>query len=408
MLDRKAKMNEEEKKALAAEVAKATQESARGMIKGEVAQAIIAPEAVEAMARAVADKIPAAPKLADKAAEQRSELNESLRKMAETRQGEIRANIIGSTLPAATTLTGHGEELVPTTTTNAVVEPRDWNGLVDRFAYNFQMPTQSVRIPTVDAVTANINAEGDVLGYQGLTTGMINLRAYTLNAIVPMTKEFVRNAQVDVYAMLGRLARQAFAKLRDQIVLGTMTGQSSSTAYAPMGILTNASVTRSQLAATKTAYTDLKLENLITAYGAMDADSEPIFVAHRSVLANMAIEKNTAGNYMWDWNAYFAGRLPFGMRFEESKLLPSMATASQAGTDFAMLADFSDVIHGWNQEMTVEISDQAVLTNDAASNRTVQLNAFQDELVFFKVVSREGFALYKPADNFIVFKTAAS
>lgn len=401
-------MNDEEKKALAAEVAEATQEAARGMVKSEVAEAVIAPETVEAMARAVADKLPAAPQVVDKVAEKRSQINADLRKMAETRQGSVRANVIGSTLPAATTLTGHGEELVPTTTTAAVMEPSDWNGLVDRFAYNFQMPSNSVRIPTVDSVTANINAEGDVLGYQGLTTGMINLRSYTLNVIIPMTKEFVRNAQVDVYAMLGRLARQAFAKLRDQIVLGTMAGQSASATYAPMGILTNTNVPRSQLAAGATAYTDLKLENLITAYGAMDANSEPIFVAHRSVLANMAIEKNQAGNYMWDWNAYFAGRLPFGMRFEESKLLPSTAATTQANTDFAALVDFSDVIHGWDQEMTVEISDQSVLTNDAASNRTVQLNAFQDELVFFKVVSREGFALYKPAGNFIVFKTAAS
>ena len=401
-------MNEEEKKALAAEVVKATQEDARSMIQGEVAQAIISPEAVEAMARAVADKLPASPKIADKAAEQRSEMNENLRKMAESRQGEIRANIIGSTTPAATTLTGHGEELVPTTTSNMVLTPNDWNGLVDRFAYNFEMPTQSVRIPTVDAVSANINAEGDVLGYQGLTTGMVNIKSYTLNAIVPMTKQFVRNAQVDVYALLGRLTRQAFAKLRDEIVIGTMSGQSSSAAYAPMGILTNTSVTRSQLAATKTAYTDLKLENLITAYGAMDADSEPMFVAHRSVLANMAIEKNAAGNYMWDWNSYFRGQLPFGMRFEASKLLPSTATVSQAGTDFAFMADFSRVIHGWNKEMTIEISDQAVLTNDAASDRTVQLNAYQDDLVFYKVTSYEGFLLYKPADNFIVFKTAAS
>lgn len=400
-------MNEEEKKALAEEVAKATQESARGMVKSEVAEAIVAPETVEAMARAVAEKMPA-PKAVKSVADEHKEVDAQLRQLAEDKKGVVRANIIGSTLPAATTLTGHGKELVDVTTSNQVFGPDDWNGLVDRFAYNFQMPTTTTKIPTIDAITANINAEGDVLGYQGLTTGMVNLRAYTLNAIIPMTKQFVRDANVDVYAMLGRLARQAFAKLRDNVVLGTMSGQSSSTTYAPMGILTNSSVTSYTLASGDTDYVDLKNEDLLLAYGGMDSDSRPIFVAHRTVLANLATEKNSAGVYYWDWNRYVNGETAIGLRYEESKLLPSIAASSQAGTAFAVLADFNNVIHGWNKEMTVEISDQAVLTNDAASNRTVQLNAFQDDLVFFKVTSYEGFALYKPADNFKKFVTAAS
>lgn len=401
-------MNEDEKKTIAAEVASATQEAARGMVKSEVAEAIVAPETVEKLARAVADKMPAKLRVANEEEDKAAEVNAQLRQLAEDKKGVVRANIIGSTLPAATTLTGHGKELAGETVSTQVFEPNDWNGLVDRFAYNFQMPTATTKIPTIDAITANINAEGDVLGYQGLTTGMVNLRAYTLNAIVPMTKQFVRDAQVDVYAMLSRLARQAFAKLRDNVVLGTMSGQSSSTTYAPMGILTNSSVTAYTLASGDTDYVDLKNEDLLLAYGGMDSDSRPIFVAHRTVLANLATEKNSAGVYAWDWNRYINGETAIGLRYEESKLLPSIAASSQAGTAFAVLADFNNVIHGWNKEMTVEISDQAVLTNDAASNRTVQLNAFQDDLVFFKVTSYEGFALYKPADNFKKFVTAAS
>ena len=401
-------MNEEEKKALAEQVAAATQESARGMVKDQIAEVMVDPETVEKMARAVADKIPAAPKLGETAAQERKAINEDLRSLATGKKESIRANIIGSTLPAATTLTGHGQELVPETVSNQVFVPDDWNGIVDRFATNFQMPSNSVKIPTIDAVTANINTEGDVLGYQGITTGMVNVKSYTLNVIVPMTKEFVRNAQVDVYALLNRLARQSFAKLRDQIVLGTLSGQASSSILKPMGIMTNASVTRYTLAATKTSYTDLKNEDILLAYGNMDSETRPMLIANRTVLANLATEKNNAGVYYWDWSRYMSGETAIGLRYEESKLLPGISTASQAGTDFAMLADMSRVIHGWDQEMTVEVSDQACLTNDAASNRTVQLNAFQDELVFFKVVSREGFVLYKPADNFVVFQTAAS
>lgn len=67
----------------------------------------------------------------------------------------------------------------------------------------------------------------------------------------------------------------------------------------------------------------------------------------------------------------------------------------QAGTDL-IAGDWNKAIVGLRQDITVEISDQSVISNDAGA---VVLNLFQANAVAMKVVMRVGFVTANPVTN---------
>jgi HK97 family phage major capsid protein len=299
--------------------------------------------------------------------------------------------------PVNTQDAGSGKEIARVINAESIIKPTQKPGLVDRFAYHYPMAADTVSVPTVDAILAQRSREGELRSFGGLKTGVVNLHAATLSAIVPMTRELVDGAVEDMGSVFALLGSQAISLIRDKWALGLLG--------ANEGILRNTAVQKRVLATGKTKYTDLSSDDLMIAYGMLDDATSPIFLTHRSVATNLAIEKTATGNPIWDWGLFGQGKTALGLPFETFSLLPSVATPTQTSTEFAALADMGSVVHGIAQSVEIQRADQAVLSD---SDGQVLFNAFQQKMYFFMISVREDMVLYKPDKNFVSFKTGVA
>ncbi len=104
----------------------------------------------------------------------------------------------------------------------------------------------------------------------------------------------------------------------------------------------------------------------------------------------------------------FGGQLPATMwdiPYSTSAVMPKNADSSQAGKKFLALANFENLIHGDSKQYTMEISNQATITDTDGSTL---INLFEQNMVALKIYGEIDIQLSNPDKAFAVIKTSAT
>lgn len=299
-----------------------------------------------------------------------------------------------------------GAELVPTYVSDSFIGVAQNYGLIRKHARKWPMQGNNENIPTITSVTAyRVGTDTTAINSSQPTTGAIQLRAKTVGAIVPVSKVLLQNATGNLVDAITFLVGKAIAKLEDEWGFkGLGAGE---------GIFQNTSVPVFTMASTNTTYAKATADNLLSVEDLLDENflSESIrWIMSRSVLNVFRRERAAVGADKQGFllPGYAADNTPptlWGYPYDTSAVMPKVADGSQAGTKFLSLVDYENVIHGDAMQYTMEISDQATITDTDGSTL---INLFQQNMVALKVWGLVDIQLSNPSKAFGVLKTAAS
>lgn len=367
-------------------------------ITAGVKEAVV-PQVTEAVLAKMKEELPARKDVfGDKA-------DAELREQKETAADYLRKLSVGQDTKALSAGTStSGSELVPTYVSSEVVRVAGKYGLTRQFARKWPMQGMNENVPTMDSVSAYRITEGNKITSSQPTTGSLALRAKTIGVIIPISRKLLQNATIQVVDVLNVLIGEAIAKLEDQ---WAMLGLA-----ATEGVFQSVDVTGVTLGSGETDYVDAVPEDLLDVLDKVDDNisedrlrwvlSRSVFNGFRKQRAAVGADKqgflfqgfgNTAPATMWD--------IPYSL----SPVMPKTTEVSQAGKKFLALVDFGSIIHGDNQAYTLEMSEQATITD---TNGSTLINLFEQNMVALKVSGEIDIQLANPASAFAWLKTAAS
>jgi len=298
-----------------------------------------------------------------------------------------------------------GSELVPTYVSDQIITVAQKYGLVRKYGRSWPMQGVNENVPTMSTVQA-YRLAGDTAAVTASqpTTGAVQLRAKTVGVIVPVSKVLLQNATSNVVDAITMLAGKAIAKLEDQWgFLGLGVGE---------GVFQTVGVPVVTMANTMTTYNKITAENLLDCMDAIDENflgDSMRWIMSLSVLNNLRRLRSVVGS---DKQGFLlqslGGTLPptlWDLPFDTSAVMPKNSTGSQPGTKFLALVDYDNLIHGDAMQYTMEISDQATITD---SDGETLINLFQQNMVAIKIWGLIDIELSNPTKAFAILETAAS
>lgn len=302
--------------------------------------------------------------------------------------------------------TGNGAELVPTFISDQIISLTEKDGLVRKLARKWPMGGMSEKVPTLSSLTAyRIGTDGAKITSSAPTTGGLTLTAKTVGVIIPVSKRVLRNSSVKLLDALSVLASEAFATLEDKwAILGLASGE---------GVMQHASVPTKTLGSGKTSYTDVAPEDLLDVISLMKEEAltgEKLrWVMSMSMLNHFRKLRYSIGSDKQDF--LFAGmgdKTPgtiWDIGYDTRSFMPKVSDSSQAGKKFLALANFDYVVFGDENVYTMDVSDQATVTDTDGSTL---INSFEQEMVAIKFTESIDIQLAEAANAFGTAKTAAS
>ncbi len=254
-------------------------------------------------------------------------------------------------------------------------------------------------LPTVGSISVSRVNEATAIPAVKPTFGKIDITIKKLAAIIPMSNELLKDANVDVVNLLSVLAAESFAKYEDEWgFLGKNSGE---------GIFQNASVSVLTMAATKTTYAQVTADNLLDAISLLDESAVAgakwymtfsVFNVLRKLKDNNGqylVQPPTGGQPATIWN----------MPVEFVRVMPKTSVGSQAGTAFLAVGDLSYMLFADKKEYSFEISNEATITD---TDGTTAINLWQQDMSAVRVMERIDIELAEAAKAFVVVKTNAS
>lgn len=304
-----------------------------------------------------------------------------------------------------------GSELVPTYVSDQIVMQALNYGLIRKYAYKWPMQGINENIPTMTTLTA-YRLAGDTAAITSSqpTTGTVNLRAKTVGVIVPVSKVLLQNSTANLVDAITYLAGKAIAKLEDTWgFLGLNTGE---------GIFQNASVPVFTLGSGNTTYSSVSAENLLDVENLLDenfvsSDSNTLrWIMSRSVLNVLRRQRsiingtpNQPQGFLLPGYGVDTPPSLWDHPYDTSAVMPKVSDGSQNGKKFLSLVDYENIIHGDAMEYTMEISDQATITDTDGSTL---INLFQQNMVALKIWGLVDIQLSNPSKAFANLATSAS
>ena len=298
-----------------------------------------------------------------------------------------------------------GAELVPTYVSDQIITVAQKYGLVRKYARSWPMQGINENIPTMTTLQA-YRLAGDTAAITASqpTTGALQLRAKTVGVIIPISKVLLENSTADLVDAITQLAGKAIAKLEDQWgLLGLGVGE---------GIFQTSGVPVHTLDSGHTTYAAVTAEDLLSAEDLVDenfigenfrwAMSLSILNVFRKLRSVVGSDKQ---GFLFEG---FGGSLPATMwdiPYDTTAVMPKNSDNSQAGKKFIALVNYDNLIHGDAKQYTMEISDQATVTD---TDGTTLINLFQQNMVALKVWGLIDIAVANPTKAHSVIATAAS
>lgn len=293
---------------------------------------------------------------------------------------------------------GDGGYIVPVEFSNEIIRVANDYGVVRRLARKMPMKHQVQNVPTAQGVTVNRVSEGATIGASKPTLTRTVLTAKKLVALIPVTNELLDDADPDVVQLISLLAAEAFAGKEDTWGLeGLASGE---------GIFQNTNVPKVTLASTKTHFTDVTLDDLLSMQSLLKAKavSGARYVMHNTVLNNLRAIKDSYGRYLLGDPVNSNPTTIWTLPVETTDALPA-ASATAAATAFIALANFNYMLFGDRKQMTMEISRDATVTDTDGSTT---INAFAQDMSVIKITERVDIELVEPTKAFSYVITAAS
>jgi HK97 family phage major capsid protein len=213
------------------------------------------------------------------------------------------------------------------------------------------------------------------------------LSANKAGVIVPMTRELLEDANVDVVKFLQGQFAQAFAKTEDAAGLN---GTSPFT-----GVLQDSNVTSVTMATGATTFDAVTLDNLIDLTAAVPsyAQAGAAFIMHPTVYSYIMKLKTTTNAPIFD---VATGKLTIlGYPVYLSNAMPSTSAVS---TPFILFGNLKNVLFGDRKQIEIALADQATIGTD---------NLFAQDMVALRAIERVAINVALP-EAFAKLVTAAS
>lgn len=298
-----------------------------------------------------------------------------------------------------------GAELVPTYVSEQVILQAQKYGLARKYAQKWPMQGINENVPTFTTATAyRAGSDTAALNSSAPATGAVQLRAKTLAVVIPISRVLLQNATPFLVDTLTLIASRAIAKYEDEwAILGKASGE---------GVFQNTNVPVTTLASTNTTYAKTTAEDLLSVIDSVDENfvsGAMRWIMSLSMLNNLRRLRSVVGT---DKQGFLlenlGGQLPatlWDFQFDTSAIMPKNSDVSQAGKNFMALVDWSNVIHGDAMEYSMEMSDQATITD---TNGSTQINLWQQNMVALKIWGLIDIELANADKAFGILKTAAS
>lgn len=294
-----------------------------------------------------------------------------------------------------------GTELVPEYYQSTIVRIAKEYGLARRKGR--VVPVQGKTYwPTLTDISAyKIGERGRITAGKPVT-GQFILDPEKLAVVVPMSRELLQDANIDVVNAIAALAAEAFAKLEDDMAFGI--GASS----AGEGIFKKNGVPSKTL--TGTAFSDATFEELLEATELLDESvvnsaewvfSRSVFNILRKKRFEISSDKQ---EFIFGAPSQDAPATLWDLVYNLHRSMPKLAD-SAADTNFIALANFNDLFIGDRQEMTMDITTEATIVDtDGSTTRYL----FQDDMVGIRFIQRLDIDLANHTKSFARVKTAAA
>jgi HK97 family phage major capsid protein len=229
---------------------------------------------------------------------------------------------VGSEFEARTLVSASGTGVVGTSFYNQVIEVAQSVAPLLQYARVINTTGgDNLQVPVLSAYsTGAIAAQGSAISSSDPTITNITLGAYKYGVLVPISKELLADAQVDINALVAREAGKAIGYAAGgHLTTGTGTTQ-------PFGIVTGAG------SAVTSGTAGLSADDLITLLYSLDPEvrNDPSFAYMVSPTALAAIRKlkDTAGNYIWNVSNGQASIL--GYNVVENVSMPAHTTGNKS------------------------------------------------------------------------------
>lgn len=302
--------------------------------------------------------------------------------------------------------TGGGEDLVPTYLADQFIGVAQNYGLVRRRARHWPMEGMKQSIPTLDTVSAyRIDTDGNKITTSQPTTGVLNLNSKTVGIIVPVSRKLLANSSIQLVDALSYLAGKALAKLEDKWGLLGLSGTE--------GILGNTSVPVTTLGSA-TTYAGATAEDLLSLTEGVDESffetaNNMSFVMSLGVLNNFRKIRSVVGSDKQGFlfESFSNPQVPssmWGIPYDLSPIMPNNSVGSQAATKFLALVNWDNVIFGDDRQYTMEVSNQATITDTDGSTL---INLFEQNMVAIKITGDIDIEIANAAKAHAVLKTHA-
>lgn len=333
---------------------------------------------------------------ADQKDNKSEELKEAANQFQKLAKGEVKSLTVGGT--------GAGAELVPTTIREEIITTADLSGLVRQKAQKWPMTGPKESAPVMGSVTAYRVSEGAKVGSSKPTTAGAPLTSKIVGVIVPVSKMLLYGASPAFVTALTRLMAKGMARLEDRWgILGLGAGE---------GILQNASIPVLTMASGKTTYASAVCDNFLDLQTTANEENITDRSEFLSSLSVKNVLRKERALISTDKQEYIFGapglNTPptlWDQPYTISPVMPKTSAGSQAGTKFAALFNWDNMVYGDLGKYEFSILDQATITDDDGSTL---INLAEQEMVGLKMTAYIDITIADPANAGAVLKTALS
>lgn len=294
-----------------------------------------------------------------------------------------------------------GAELVPEYFASEIVRVAPTYGVVRRDARIWPMQGKhTVNVPTASAVTAYRVAEKNKITSSMPTSGQVILTLQKLAALIPMSNDLLKDANVDTVDLLARLSAEALSKLEDQWgILGLAAGE---------GIFQSTTAQTLNLASGQDTYAEVTFDDLLDAMNLLDEGAlagAKWYMSFSVFNALRKIKASTSGEYIMQPPSGGQPATIWNIPVVFSPIMPKTSDASQASKKFIALANFDYMLMGDAKEYELKISQDATVTDTDGSTA---INLFEQDMSAVRVIERVDIKLAEADKAFVAVKTAAS
>lgn len=296
---------------------------------------------------------------------------------------------------------GNGGYFVPTEFSNEIIRLAPNYGVIRRNARNFPISSEGsiTKLPTVGSVSVFRVSEGAAIPASAPTTGQTTITIKKLGAIVPMTNELLKDANVDTVGVVAQLVAEALAGKEDDWGFNGLA--------AGEGIFQNASVPVVTMATGNTTYAKVTADDAASLLSQLDESALPgaKFYMSFSVFNSLRTQKDTTGRYLIQEPGGGQPATLWNIPIEFVRVLPKTTAGTQAGTKFLAVGDLRYMLFADKRQYEAKWSDEATITD---TDGLTSINLFTQDYSALRVTERIDIQLAEPTKGFAVLKTSAT